>query len=221
MPSPGPLPPARSPVLLAGALLAALSAVLLALVVLGWGPLLALDGRIADGLHGVAVDSPEATRVNRILSDWVWDPWAMRAVLAVVFVWLLRRGERALALCLAVTGLVAACVQQLLKFVVGRERPQWPDPVDSAHYAAFPSGHAMTAAVTFGLLLWLLRLHGAGRAARAWLRAAGVVSVAGVGFTRVFLGVHWFSDVLAGWLLGAALVLFAAALHAYRAAPRA
>ncbi|GHH50031.1 phosphatase PAP2 family protein [Streptomyces candidus] len=221
MPSHGPLPPARSPVLLAGALLAALSAVLLTLVALDWGPLLALDGRIADGLHRVAVEAPGATRANRLLSDWVWDPWAMRAVVAGVFVWLLRHGERVLALWLAGTSLVAACVQQLLKFVVGRERPQWPDPVDSAHYAAFPSGHAMTAAVTFGLLLWLLRLYGAGRGTRAWLLTAGVVSVVGVGFTRVFLGVHWLTDVLAGWLMGAALVLFSVALHAYRTAPRA
>ncbi|MCP9963708.1 phosphatase PAP2 family protein [Streptomyces somaliensis] len=95
---------------------------------------------------------------------------------------------------------------------MGRERPRWPDPVDSAEFAAFPSGHAMTAAVVCGLLWWA-----AARAARRALvrpvAVAGAVSTAGVGLTRVYLGVHWPSDVLGGWLLGACLV--AAAVAAY------
>ncbi|URM92821.1 phosphatase PAP2 family protein [Streptomyces sp. MRC013] len=95
---------------------------------------------------------------------------------------------------------------------MGRERPRLPDPVDSAEFAAFPSGHAMTAAVVCGLLWWA-----AARAARWTLvrpvAVAGAVSTAGVGLTRVYLGVHWPSDVLGGWLLGACLV--AAAVAAY------
>ncbi|MFJ6698949.1 phosphatase PAP2 family protein [Streptomyces sp. NPDC091272] len=220
MRSPRPALPARPPTLLPGALLSGAFAVLLALVATGWGPLLTLDVGLANGLHRWAVDDPGATRTNRILSDWVWDPWAMRAVVAAVFVWLLLRGERLAAMWIAVTSAVGAFVQQVLKSAVGRERPQWADPVDSAHYAAFPSGHAMTATVTFGLLLWLMWLYGAPRAARVALLAVGVVSVVGVGFTRLYLGVHWFSDVLAGWLLGTVAVLLSAALYAYRTAPR-
>ncbi|MFI0980492.1 phosphatase PAP2 family protein [Streptomyces sp. NPDC021093] len=220
MRSPGSTPYPRPPVLLAGALLTAAFAVLLVLVASGWGPLLTLDGDLASGLHRWAVDDPGTTRANRILSDWVWDPWTMRAVVAVVFCWLLLRGDRVLALWIAVTTAVSALVQQVLKAAVGRERPQWPDPVDSAQYAAFPSGHAMTATVTFGLLLWLLWWYGAPRAARVALLVVGVVSVVGVGLTRLYLGVHWFSDVLGGWLLGVAVVLFSATLHAYRTAPR-
>ncbi|MGW7418201.1 phosphatase PAP2 family protein [Streptomyces sp. NPDC054863] len=220
MPSPGPAPHLRPPVLLAGTLLTVSFAVLLALVAAGWGPLLTFDGDVASGLHRSAVDDPGTTQAQRILSDWVWDPWAMRAVVAVVFCWLLLRGDRVLALWIAVTSAVGALVQQVFKAAVGRERPQWPDPVDSAHYAAFPSGHAMTATVTFGLLLWLLWLYGASRAARVALLAVGVVSAVGVGFTRLYLGVHWFSDVLGGWLLGVAVVLFSAALYAQRTAPR-
>ncbi|GAA3368689.1 hypothetical protein GCM10017744_085730 [Streptomyces antimycoticus] len=85
--------------------------------------------------------------------------------------------------------------------------------MDSAHYAAFPSGHALTAIVAFGLLLWLMTLHGA---PARWLRlmiAVAAVSVLGVGFTRLYLGVHWPSDVLGGWLLGAALVYGAIASY--------
>jgi membrane-associated phospholipid phosphatase len=202
------LTPARTVVLLA-----AVSGALVALVVAQWGPLFSFDHASARKLHGWALADPGATRANRLLSDWVWDPWTMRSLtaVAVVLVWL--RGERLLAVWVAATSAAGTAVQQVLKAAVGRDRPHWRDPVDSAHFAAFPSGHAMTATVTCLLLLWLLRLHGAGR--RLWGTAVAVasVSVLGVGFTRLWLGVHWGSDVLGGWLLGGCLVALSAATY--------
>lgn len=100
-----------------------------------------------------------------------------------------------------------------MKATVGRERPHWPDPVDSAHFAAFPSGHAMTATVTCGLLLWLVRRQDVARWAWRTALTVAAVSVVGVGFTRLWLGVHWSSDVLVGWLLGACLVAFSIATY--------
>ncbi|MFD3804560.1 phosphatase PAP2 family protein [Streptomyces sp. NPDC058611] len=189
-----------------GCVLAAVA--LTVLVVARWEPLLSLDGRIARDLHARAVADPGTTHLMRVLSDWVWDPWTMRALAAAACVTLWWRGDRQRALRVALAAVVASVVQQGLKALVGRERPQWPDPVDSAHYAAYPSGHAMTATVVCGMLLWLL--PGATprwAVASAW--AVAVVSVLGVGFTRLYLGVHWTSDVLAGWLLGAAVVALA------------
>ncbi|WP_405532552.1 phosphatase PAP2 family protein [Streptomyces avidinii] len=193
---------------------ALLAAVLTALVVAGWRPLLAYDERVARDLHAHAVAHPAVTQFMRVLSDWVWDPWTMRALAAVACALLWWRGDRGRALLVALVTLAASVVQQGLKFFVGRERPVWSDPVDSAQYAAYPSGHAMTATVVCGLLLWLLPRPAPARspgarapvvwAVTAWAVAA--VSVLGVGFTRVYLGVHWPSDVLAGWLLGVALV---------------
>ncbi|MFJ6479302.1 MULTISPECIES: phosphatase PAP2 family protein [unclassified Streptomyces] len=191
---------------------ALLGAVLTALVVAQWRPLLAHDERVARDLHAHAVTHPGVTHLMQVLSDWVWDPWTMRALAAVACTLLWWRGDRERALRVALVTLAASALQQGLKALVGRERPVWPDPVDSAQYAAYPSGHAMTATVVCGLLLWLLPrpAGGRGRIARvvaAW--AVAVVSVLGVGFTRVYLGVHWPSDVLAGWLLGVALVALA------------
>jgi undecaprenyl-diphosphatase len=90
--------------------------------------------------------------------------------------------------------------------------------VDSAHFAAFPSGHAMTAAVTCGLALWLMARFGVGRGPRTAVLAVGAVSVLGVGLTRVYLGVHWASDVLGGWLLGVCLVALAVLAYERRLA---
>ncbi|MFB7513635.1 phosphatase PAP2 family protein [Streptomyces sp. NPDC056144] len=195
-----------------------LFAVLLVLVAAGWPPLLSFDRSVAEALHRDALAHPGVTHLNRILSDWVWDPWTMRALAAVAVVFLWTRRERRLAVWVAVTCFAAAGLQQGIKFLVGRERPQWPDPVDSARFAAFPSGHAMTAMVTCGLLLWVLALRWRDEW-RGWgvLAGAALVSVLGVGWTRLYLGVHWPSDVLGGWLLGWTLV--AVAVLSYRRFP--
>ncbi|MFG2874257.1 phosphatase PAP2 family protein [Streptomyces sp. NPDC048337] len=187
---------------------ALLAAVLTALVVARWQPLLTYDYRLARHLHGHAVTHPGITHTLRILTDWVWDPWTMRLLAAVACVGLWWRGRRERALRVALATVVASVVQQGMKALVGRGRPVWPDPVDSALFAAYPSGHAMTATVVCGLLLWLLPRAAPRWAVRsAWTAAA--VSVLGVGFTRLYLGVHWLSDVVAGWLLGVVLVALA------------
>ncbi|MFF1476921.1 phosphatase PAP2 family protein [Streptomyces sp. NPDC058301] len=204
----------------AGAALVALSGLLLALVAGEWGPLMSLDRTVADGLHRRAVAEPGLTHVNRVLTDWVWDTWTMRALLAVVVLALLVRGERRLALSAAATSALGTFVQQGTKAALGRERPSWPDPVDSASYAAFPSGHALTVTVTFGLLLWLAVARGARPAVRRAVAAVGALSVLGVGFTRIYLGVHWLSDVVGGWLIGAALVTLSAAAYGRSGANR-
>jgi undecaprenyl-diphosphatase len=121
----------------------------------------------------------------------------------------------------AATSLLGSLLQQGLKAAVDRERPQWPDPVDTAHYAAFPSGHAMTAVVSCGLLVWVLRLYGAGPGALGAALAVAVVSAVGVAATRVYLGVHWLTDVVGGALLGVALVTLATTGYARYAEPRA
>lgn len=194
--------------------------VLLALVVLRWGPLMSLDAAVTGALHRTAVGSPGWTRLSRVLSDWVWDPWTMRVGLAVAVCLLVRRGARVLGAWVAVTALAGAGLQQAMKALVGRARPVWPDPVDSAHYAAFPSGHALSALVAGALLLWLLRLYGARPVWRWTARAVVAVSVVGVGVTRVYLGVHWPSDVVGGWLLGGALVAGAVAAYSAYASRR-
>ncbi|QKW53505.1 phosphatase PAP2 family protein [Streptomyces buecherae] len=217
---PTPRPPVpRRGWAVAAAAWGALFAVLLVLVAAEWGPLLSVDRDIASGLHRSAVAHDDWTRTNRVFSDWVWDPWTMRALLAAVAGWLLWRGRWPVALWLAATAAIGTALQQGFKAAVGRERPRWPDPVDSAHYAAFPSGHALTATLACGLLLWLLAVHPVRRLWRGLAAATAAVSVLGVGFTRVYLGVHWATDVLAGWLAGLALTAVAILLYPYAADP--
>ncbi|MFH9863367.1 phosphatase PAP2 family protein [Streptomyces sp. NPDC017202] len=210
-------PPAPSPYRTAVRTAIALglcSLVLLILVAARWHPLISADGDISRTTHRWAVADPDVTHASRILTDWVWDPLTMRLLCAAVAVWLVwRRSAWWTAVWLITVSVVGTALQQGLKAAVDRERPVWTDPVDSAHYAAYPSGHALTATVVLGLLLWLLHRHGAGPVLWRTAVAVAVVSVAGVGLTRVWLGVHWPTDVLGGWLLGAMLVCLAIAAH--------
>ncbi|CAM5259659.1 phosphatase PAP2 family protein [Streptomyces aurantiogriseus] len=190
------------------------SVLLLLLVAAEWRPLMSVDGGVSRTTHRWAVADPDVTQVCRVLTDWVWDPLTMRLLCAAVAIWLVwRRSAWWTAVWLVTTSAVGTLLQQGLKAALGRERPVWPDPVDSAHYAAYPSGHALTATVVCGLLLWLLYRHGAAPAVWRTAVTLAVVSVVGVGLTRIWLGVHWPTDVLGGWLMGTMLVALAIAAH--------
>ncbi|MET7610799.1 phosphatase PAP2 family protein [Streptomyces seoulensis] len=196
--------------LLAAAGVAAAAAVpfalLLVLVEGRWRPLRDLDRDAANGLHSVAVDHPAWTSTLRVLSNYVWDPLTLRVGVALLTGWLLWRGARRLAAWAAVTAVAGGLIGLGVKTLVERARPVLEDPVAHAPGYSFPSGHAMTATTSFAVFLLVL-LPMVPRRARIACWAVAVVSVLGVGFTRVALGVHWFSDVLGGWLLGLAVVV--------------
>ncbi|MGW0858302.1 hypothetical protein ACWD3D_24085, partial [Streptomyces sp. NPDC002690] len=77
-----------------GAVCGALALALLVMVVTAWPPLMTVDRAVADGLHRRAVARPGEVRVARVLTDWVWDPWTARALIAVAVVALWWRGAR-------------------------------------------------------------------------------------------------------------------------------
>ncbi|MFD4023924.1 phosphatase PAP2 family protein [Streptomyces sp. NPDC058576] len=190
----------------AGAAAAVPFALLVILVEGAWPPLRRLDAGAARRLHEVAVEHPGWTTTLRVLSDWVWDPATLRTAVALLTGWLLYRRAWRLAAWAATTAIGGALIGVLAKVVVERARPSLQDPVARAPGYSFPSGHAMTAATSCAVLLLVL-LPLVPRRWRGLCWAAAGISVLGVGFTRIALGVHWFSDVIGGWLLGGAVVV--------------
>ncbi|OKK22061.1 phosphoesterase [Streptomyces sp. CB00455] len=180
-------------------------AVALVLVESRWAPLYRLDRTTAERLHRTALEHPGWVRVLDVLTGIVWDPVTMRLLVAALVGWLLTRRAWRLAAWAAVTAGVSALTGLLAKNAVERARPHLPDPVAHAPGFSFPSGHAMTATTSCAILLLVL-LPLVPRAWRPLPWALSVVSVVGVGYTRVALGVHWVSDVVGGWLLGLAVV---------------
>ncbi len=201
----------------AGFLVAVVPVALLAyLVSHGWQPLHDLDQVTADRLHTWALARPGAVSFLTGVST-VLHPQVLRVVALVVAGWLALRRQRRLAVWVVVAVLGSGVIDTVLKDVVRRSRPALPHPVAEASGYSFPSGHALGTMVVFGvvLLLVLPLLHRTAARVSAWVVA--VVAVALVGFSRVALGVHYVSDVLAGWLVGLGwLAVTVAAFESWR-----
>ncbi|GAA3816631.1 hypothetical protein GCM10022226_41620 [Sphaerisporangium flaviroseum] len=197
------------------ALVAVPFGLLLLLVKDRWPPLEALDASARDDLNQYAVQQPGFVAVMKALSA-IGSSAVYLVVFAVVAAWLWRRGLPRLALFVVVTTLGGWLLNVTVKEVVDRARPVVTDPVASAQGLSFPSGHAQAAMVAYGVLLLSFwpALRGVGRRVAV---VVAVLLVIGIGFSRVALGVHFVSDVLAGYALGAAWVLaMTAAFSAWR-----
>jgi undecaprenyl-diphosphatase len=121
------------------------------------------------------------------------------------FLWLAGRPRAALLVIAAIGGGFALAYG----FKAAFERPR-PDLVAHAAQvmtASFPSGHATLSAVTYLTLGALLARVQPGRSLKLYLIGLAVLVTVAVGLSRVYLGVHWPTDVLAGWALGAAWAL--------------
>ena len=96
-----------------------------------------------------------------------------------------------------------AMLSVVLKSMVGRSRPDLVAHLVDVHSTSFPSGHAMNSAVTYLTLGALLARAETGRHVRIYLLAVAIALTLVIGASRVYLGVHWPSDVVAGWCVGA------------------
>jgi membrane-associated phospholipid phosphatase len=193
---------------------------LLAGFVMGdWSPLRALDGRISIAMHDWALRNPFWSDAM-IVWSWIFSPTGLRLAALVLVIWLIRaRHAHRLAVWVAVTTAAGGIVAALLKLVVERDRPEFLDPVARATGYAFPSGHAANAALVATVFLLVLLPFTRGRPRRrAALWTAAIVVTLVTGLARIVIGVHWTSDVLAGWLFGVAVV--AATTIAFRGVRR-
>jgi undecaprenyl-diphosphatase len=121
------------------------------------------------------------------------------------YLWLLRKSRTMLVVFVAVAG--AWIFSMSLKMLFDRPRPDLVPHGSHVYTASFPSGHAMLSAATYLTLGALLARVHPQRRLRAYFLLLGAMLSIIVGISRVYLGVHWPSDVLAGWTLGAAWAL--------------
>lgn len=179
---------------------------------------------LADLVSGGATESLDlaillAMRSTSDLTDPIGPTWIEGTVrdftalgsLAVLLLitllaalYLLLRGRARAALFLIVAILGAWTLNSLLKLGFDRPRPDLIPHITRVSSASFPSGHAMTAAATYLTLGALLaRLEQRFRV-KLFLYSSAILITVIVGASRVYLGVHWPTDVLAGWAGGAA-----------------
>jgi undecaprenyl-diphosphatase len=122
--------------------------------------------------------------------------------------YLLVEQKRAAALLILLSVIGGVIVSHALKNAFARPRPELVAHLVDVHTLSFPSGHAMLSAVTFLTIGALLARVQSRLRTRVYLISVAIVLTVLVGVSRIYLGVHYPTDVLAGWSAGAAWAMF-------------
>jgi undecaprenyl-diphosphatase len=130
---------------------------------------------------------------------------ALITIAAVSYLWI--DGKRTVALFVVAAIAGGAVLESLLKLGFARPRPELVSHLVNVDSFSFPSGHATMATITFLTLGVLLARVQKRRRMKLYLLAVASILALLVGFTRVYLGVHWPTDVIAGWCIGTAWAL--------------
>jgi membrane-associated phospholipid phosphatase len=156
------------------------------------------DAQLAVSLHEHARANPTTVAILTTLTSLgsVKTLTAFAIAVALVMLW---RGQHVLS---RVWGIVfAGCLLNgVLKSLFQRHRPQFQNPFVIEASWSFPSGHAMGSVIGYGLLAYLLWM--AVPRMRSAVVMGTVLLVSAIGFSRLYLGAHYFSDVIAGYAAG-------------------
>jgi membrane-associated phospholipid phosphatase len=160
-----------------------------------------MDGAVAAVLHEHACSNPVVAEAACVVTA-MGSAWAIGVIAVVVGVALARWRRFDLLACWLIGLAGGGVFREALKQLFQRPRPAFPDPLVVERGMSFPSGHALGSVVCFGLLAYFVLLAGCSR--RTGLAAVGgvVVLVSAVGLSRLYIGAHYPTDVLAGYAAG-------------------
>jgi membrane-associated phospholipid phosphatase len=165
------------------------------------GVLVQLDARLSVWLH--SRNSPELTTFFLLVSN-LHSNLSMTVVTAAIAAYLWMKYLRYWVLILAITVPGGGLLNVGLKILFARARPHLDNPILVLHTFSFPSGHTMLATVFYGTLCVLTFSRRSDWKVRAVSLLLAFVMIALVGFSRMYLGVHYLSDVLGAIMEGVA-----------------
>jgi membrane-associated phospholipid phosphatase len=162
-----------------------------------------VDTRLADWLHEHA--SPDLTTFFEAVTR-LGNVSTLLVVVLLASAVLWRKGWIAELQLLVLAGVGAEIITVGLKHGFQRDRPFFSDPLATESSYSFPSGHASVSLAVYGTLGFIAARHLGSRRAQFAVLAGTTVLVLLIGFSRLYLGVHFLSDVIAGYSLGIAWV---------------
>lgn len=163
----------------------------------------------ATGAAFLAARSDVGTLVAQVFT-FFGSTAALLPLTLAVLLWLgLRRRWQAMTM-VAIGMSMSLVLTVVLKNAVGRQRPPAVDVLGVINTGyAFPSGHTLNGTVFYGLVVGLVLAWCRSVWARLVALAGGLMMALGIGLSRVYLGYHWLTDVLAGWSLAAVVLAVA------------
>lgn len=186
-----------------------------AVLVIGLAVLVSVDA--TDAFDRAVIDLVRAPSLHGLLSPLrlvteAGSTWAVTAMAIGVLVLGLAIGMTRHGVIGALTITLASLANSGFKLLVARQRPELLEPVVVEHGFSFPSGHSALGMVAYGVVAVLVWRSTLPRAARTTSVIALGALIVLIGVSRVYLGVHYPTDVLAGWTTGAVVVLVYAAV---------
>lgn len=134
--------------------------------------------------------------------------WQTLSIFCAVFL-AMKKTRIRVGVPLSIAAAISTLLYQAAKMLYARPRPEMSFHLIEQGGLSFPSGHSMTGLVFYGLLIYFIAEYGIENRAQKALLSFMVVLIFLIGFSRVYLGVHYPTDVLAGWFLGTGILVSA------------
>lgn len=159
----------------------------------------AADPAVPIGSRAILIAVRDVTALGGVLP--------LVVLVAIVAIYLMLKGHRRTATAVVASSLLGVIVSELIKTFIDRGRPDIVPQLVNEVSGSFPSGHAMMSALIYLTLGTMLARLEDERKVRVFIMGAAIALPVAIGVSRIYLGVHWPTDVLGGWCLGALWVL--------------
>ena len=169
------------------------------------------------------ISSSETIYADTVIREWVYSlrssllngvfititymgNWQTITVLALILL-IVPKTRRKIGIPFAVISLASTGIYKLVKEIFQRPRPELAARLIEQGGYSFPSGHSVTSVIVYGLLIYLIRKRCKNQTVKNILTVLCAVLMIIIGPSRIYVGVHWPTDVLCGWLIGSAVLI--------------
>lgn len=171
---------------------------------------LAFDTLIRESIYGIRNDTLTSVMIF-ITYLGNWQTVTLLCLVALIF----PKTRNSYGLSMSLSPIFSSITYKLLKTLFARSRPDTILHLIHQGGYSFPSGHSMTGFVFYGMIIWLCTKNLKNKTMVTIITVILSMLILLIGFSRIYLGVHFPTDVLAGWVLGVAILTFLTSIEKY------